>query len=189
MDPIRNFAEPLHNRAEGKTDPSKIKLKTPFVVAIAGGSEGIGLGCATALAKAGASAIVLNSRNVSKLEHAKTQILAINPKISVTLVPGDVSKKDDVQKFADVVEKEHGRLDSLILSAGVASALVERDGQPVFPVDFHEAPLDDTARVLNINVTSQWYIVHYFLPLLEATKDGPQTLVLLSSGAAHGQTS
>ncbi|KAF2453572.1 hypothetical protein BDY21DRAFT_424295 [Lineolata rhizophorae] len=60
------FTSTLHSKPEGLTEPKSIKLPSPFVVAIAGGSRGIGLSIAQAYAEAARTCDVAQQEDVDK---------------------------------------------------------------------------------------------------------------------------
>jgi NAD(P)-dependent dehydrogenase (short-subunit alcohol dehydrogenase family) len=182
---ITGWCPPLHHSPEGRIDPANNKLKSPFVVLITGGSEGIGLGCAIAFAKAGASQIIISARSPAKLDTGKGEILSAVPSASVTTVPCDVTVEADVKNLADIITAQFKRLDCVILNAGTSSVLIKRDGKRDFPANFHEAPLDNMRYQMELNVLANWVLSKYLLPILEETTDGPQAIALMGSAAAH----
>jgi len=181
------FAQPLHHIAEGSTDPSKTKLPSNYVVCIAGGSRGIGLGIAKAYALAGASGIVLSSRTLPVLEDAAKSILKTNPRVKVLCQECDVTSEEEVKSLVEATEKGFGRLDVLVINAGTATALTEvRPGYGKdWPRGLVEGPATELDRLWKLNVNAPFLLMHYFLPLLEATKNGAQAVIQLSSAAAH----
>lgn len=86
------------------------------IAVVAGGSSGIGLGIAQALAEKGAKHVVLLARNRPKLEAAAAQV---NTQVSTYSV--DLGKPDQVEATADKIREEIGLPDILINSAGAGS--------------------------------------------------------------------
>jgi 3-oxoacyl-[acyl-carrier protein] reductase len=77
---------------------------------VCGGSAGIGLGCAEALAEAGAN-LVLLARGREKLEAAAQRLGA-------TAVPGDVRNEGDLERVVATAVERHGGVDVLVLNSG-----------------------------------------------------------------------
>jgi len=180
------FALPLHHKAEGPTDPTAVNLPTSFVVVIAGASRGIGLGIAKAYATAGASGIVLSSRTLSALEDAAKSILKINSRVKVLCQECDFTDEKQTKSLVEATEKAFGRLDVLVINAGTSTALTEtRNGLKDWPRGLVEGPASEMDRLWQLNVNAAYLLQHYFLPLLEASKDGAQAVIQLSSAAAH----
>jgi NAD(P)-dependent dehydrogenase (short-subunit alcohol dehydrogenase family) len=86
------------------------------VVAITGGSIGIGLAVAEAFAQEGAH-LALCARNAERLEREAAKI-AEKYSVKVLAVQADVTKAGDILDFAGKVESGFGRLDILINNAG-----------------------------------------------------------------------
>lgn len=83
---------------------------------VTGGSQGLGLACARALANEG-SHVVLNARNAERLERAATEIAAESGSTVLSL-PGDVRDPDLGTSLVDLAEKHFGRVDVLVTNAG-----------------------------------------------------------------------
>jgi len=180
------WCQPLHNNPEGPTDASKVSLPPNFTVAIAGGSRGIGAGCARAYARAGASNIVIASRNPQTLAQTADELRTIHPKAQVVNKVCDVTSETDVAAFAAVVKETFGHLDVLVINAGTAPKLVKKEnGLRDFPFGLVEQNVAEFKSIFELNTLAPFVLMHYFLPLLEATKDGSQSIVLISSAAAH----
>jgi NAD(P)-dependent dehydrogenase (short-subunit alcohol dehydrogenase family) len=180
-----NFAPPLHHVPEGPTDPSKAHLPSPFVVIIAGSSRGIGLGIAQAYATAGASGIVLSSRSSSDLETAAKTLHKINSKIKVHCQTCDVANEEEVKALASATKEVFGRLDVLVINAGVSPKLSQlRNGLKDWPAGLIEGPPSEFEALWKVNVYGPYLLQHHFLPLLENSKDGAQAIIQLSSAAS-----
>jgi 3-oxoacyl-[acyl-carrier protein] reductase len=77
---------------------------------VCGASAGIGLGCAEALAEAGAN-LVLLARGREALEAAAERLGA-------TAVPGDVRDEADLERLVATAVERHGGVDVLVLNSG-----------------------------------------------------------------------
>jgi NAD(P)-dependent dehydrogenase (short-subunit alcohol dehydrogenase family) len=95
-----------------------LKLKDKVAV-ITGGSVGIGLAVAEALAAEGAD-LALCARNEKRLSEAGKGIAKAHG-VRVLTVPTDVTSPADVDALAQQVEKEFGGADILINNAGTGS--------------------------------------------------------------------
>lgn len=84
------------------------------VAIVTGGGQGVGLGMAHALAKAGAS-IVLTGRDAAKLEGAATALRAHG--VEVLCVAGDARKRASANEAVAATIKKFGHLDILVNNA------------------------------------------------------------------------
>ena len=83
---------------------------------VTGAGTGIGEGAALALARDGAT-VVLTGRRTEALQAVADKISKAGGKASVQ--PADVTKAAAVQKVADAIRAEHGRLDIVVNNAGM----------------------------------------------------------------------
>jgi NAD(P)-dependent dehydrogenase (short-subunit alcohol dehydrogenase family) len=135
------------------------KLKDKVAV-VTGGSSGIGLGIARRFAEEGAK-VAITGRNQATIDKALEEI---GP--NGIGVQGDVSKLDDLTRVYQTVEKKFGKIDTLVVNAGV---------YVLGPLsDFTEAQFD---KVSDINFKGAFFSVQKALPVL---KDGA-SVVLISS--------
>ncbi|MCD4525038.1 SDR family oxidoreductase [Nocardioides sp. cx-173] len=86
-----------------------------LVAVVAGGSRGIGLACATALAGAGA-AVVISSKHPASIARA---LRDADPVLGLEGIPADVTVEDEVAALVDGVVERHHRIDVLVNSAGI----------------------------------------------------------------------
>jgi NAD(P)-dependent dehydrogenase (short-subunit alcohol dehydrogenase family) len=180
-----HFAPPAHHVPEGPLDPSKTQLPSPFFVAIAGSSRGIGLGIAQAYTTAGASGIVLSSRTSGDLESASASLHKINPRVQVHCQVCDVTNEEEVKSLAFKTKELFGRLDVLVINAGASANLSEvRNGFKDWPAGLIEGTPSEFERLWKVNVYGPYLLQHHFLPLLEESKNGAQAIIQLSSAAA-----
>jgi NADP-dependent 3-hydroxy acid dehydrogenase YdfG len=85
------------------------------VVAITGASAGIGAAAAHALAAEGAH-LVLGARRTDRLTD-----LADEVDVDVTVVDMDVRRAVDAQRLVDAALERHGRLDAIVVNAGIGA--------------------------------------------------------------------
>jgi NAD(P)-dependent dehydrogenase (short-subunit alcohol dehydrogenase family) len=87
------------------------------VALVTGGGRGIGLGCAEALAEAGAKVIIAD-HDAAVAKEGRAALKAKGYETEVEVV--DVTVSTRVTEVADAVVSRHGRIDILVNSAGIA---------------------------------------------------------------------
>jgi NAD(P)-dependent dehydrogenase (short-subunit alcohol dehydrogenase family) len=90
---------------------------TGSVAVIGGGSRGIGFEAAVALGSCGAT-VVLLSRDRNTLDMAVERLVATG--IDASCVVVDVTDATAVTEIADAIVAQHGKVDTLVNSAGIA---------------------------------------------------------------------
>ena len=182
-----NFCPPLHHKAEGPTDAAKVALPSPFVVTIAGGSRGIGLGIAKAYAQAGASGIIICGRSTVTLSAAAEEISAVSARTKVVTKQVDVTNEQSVQELVGTIEADFERLDVLVINAALSTPTILRPetGLRDWPYGLTEGKISVVRDILELNVTASYLLMQSFIPLLAHSKNGPRTIVQISSSAAH----
>jgi gluconate 5-dehydrogenase len=112
------------------TDKFRLDGKTSMVT---GGSRGIGLGIATALAEAGADIVVV-ARDAANLEEARRRLTATGR--TVRTYPSDVSRFEDLPELYRQVSQDTGGVDILVNNAGgiVRGAAKDVDIANVHPI-------------------------------------------------------
>ncbi len=132
--------------------------KRKRVVAITGGSRGIGLALAKRLAARG-DTVILIARDPSALENAKREIAEAGGRAE-TLVC-DVTDGDRLATELAVKAKELGALDAIVASAGIGAAT------PATDFDLAEA-----RRIVNINVVGLMATCAAAIPIMIEQKRG-----------------
>jgi len=143
------------------------------VVAVTGGSGGIGSAICRTFANAGATCIVAYNNN----EQAANDVVASLKGDGhwAHYVPVDITAA--LEGFANLVDEKHGRLDVLVNCAGVTKFIAHRD----------LAALDDDLidEMFRVNWRGSFVAVRVFHDLLKKTGDG--LVVNISSVAGiHG---
>lgn len=116
------------------------------IAIITGGSEGIGLSIASALAAKGAQVYIV-ARTVGKLEKAKEKIQ--NEGGKVVIKTADITHIDAMKEVIENVYKEHGRLDIFINNAG------KWGGHSL------DASFADIWKLIELDMKAPFEITHY----------------------------
>ena len=135
------------------------------VAAITGASSGIGLACATHLAREGA-AVVLGARRVSLLDATADQIRSAGGRAAT--VQMDVTREADVDALVATATREFGRLDIMICNAGFG-----------YYGTIEETPPDVMQRMMDVNYMGTFYGARAALPVFRAQNSGH--LIFVSS--------
>ena len=144
------------------------------IILITGASDGIGRALALHAAELGAQ-LIIHGRNVSKLEAVYDEIEAIEgaPRPSIAVMDLASADSDAYRSMADGLEEEFGRLDGLVLNAGM---LGDR-----FSIAQYDAA--KWQQVMHVNVTSAFALTQVCLPLLQKSEDG--SVIFTSSGVGR----
>lgn len=130
-------------------------LSKNSVAVVTGAASGIGRALAIRLAKEEIAGLAISDVNEAGLQKTAEMISGIgNLKCSTHIV--DVGDREQMQKFAEDVVREHNRATHLINNAGVG--LIG---------SFEQISLDDMQWLMNINYWGAVYGVKFFLPILK----------------------
>jgi NAD(P)-dependent dehydrogenase (short-subunit alcohol dehydrogenase family) len=88
------------------------------IAVVTGGSSGIGLGMATALARAGAQTVLV-ARDPGRLDEAVTAIKAAGDQAEVSTVSADLADRGDLERAAEAAAARYGEPDILVNCAGI----------------------------------------------------------------------
>jgi NAD(P)-dependent dehydrogenase (short-subunit alcohol dehydrogenase family) len=141
--------------------------KTVFVT---GGSGAIGGGCAEAIVRDGAAAMLMG-RGEEALESTRAGILERNPGARVEIFPGDAMDEQSVIAGLAAAYAIQGSLDVVIPTVG---------GGAIRPLLMHNA--ETFQETLDLNIMSAFIAVRHAAPLM--VKSGGGTIVCISSDAA-----
>ena len=146
-----------------KTPSSRLDGKCALVT---GGSRGIGLGCAVALAEQGAHVVIV-ARSKSQVFDTVTEMKSEG--FSVSGVPMDISKIDNVKRLMN----DFAEIDILVNSAGIA--------RHTPTVETTEVDYDD---VMAVNVKSAYFLAQSAAKkMIEKGVGG--SIIQISSQMAH----
>lgn len=137
------------------------------VVAITGGSSGLGAEAARHLVASGAK-VVLGARRIDRLEAIADEL----GREHVVVQSLDVTDREQVKTFVDFAVQTFGRIDVLINNAGV---------MPLSP--FEMGRVDEWDQAVDVNIKGVLYGIAAALPYFQQQKSGH--FINVSSVAGH----
>jgi NAD(P)-dependent dehydrogenase (short-subunit alcohol dehydrogenase family) len=140
---------------------------------VTGGGSGLGEATARELARLGAKVAVLDI-NAALAEKVAAEIGGI-------ACPCDITQSDSLQAAIDKAAAAHGPARILMSIAGIGSAkrVVAKDGSP--------APLEDFARIINVNLIGTYNASRLFAAAcakLEPMEDGERGAMVFTASVA-----
>lgn len=138
---------------------------------VTGGTRGIGMMIARGLLQAGAR-VVISSRKADACAEALHVLSEFG---DVQAIPADLSRHDECQRLADLVQVDSERLDILVNNAGA----MWREPLATFPDEAWDT-------VVDLNLKSPFWLVQALLPALRraGTADDPARIINIGSIAA-----
>jgi NAD(P)-dependent dehydrogenase (short-subunit alcohol dehydrogenase family) len=137
------------------------------IAIVTGANRGIGFEICRQLARRGIQ-VIMTSRDETKGEAAQQKLA--NEGLGVAYHPLDVTNSESIQRLANDIRQQYGRLDVLINNAGI-----EIDQRGVLDTD-----IDTIRTTMETNVYGPWRLVQGMAPLME--QGGHGRIVNLSSG-------
>lgn len=128
------------------------------VVWITGASSGIGASLAEDLTKLGAN-VIISARRTDKLEEVASKCSKFGE--SPDVLPLDVTIPDEQQKAFDFIMNKYGRIDSLVLNAGISQRNTAND-----------TPYSVTKNMFEVNFFSFVSLTKIVLPTLLKQQSG-----------------
>jgi glucose 1-dehydrogenase len=147
-----------------KGETMRLKEK---VALITGANSGIGRGIATRFAAEGAHVAVNYLPGGNRTADAEAEVAAFET--ASLAVPGDVSKRDDVEKMVQTIVAKFGRIDIVINNAGIEI------NKP-----FLQITDDEWNRVLGVNLFGSYLVSQVAARQMVAQKQ-PGKLIFISS--------
>src|SRR5712664_1458096 len=129
------------------------KSKEHQTAIVTGASSGMGLAITQALLEHGYG-VVANSRNISKSKDLK-------PSSNLTLVDGDIGKKQTAVAVAEAAVKHFGRIDLLVNNAGI-----------YIPKPFTDYTPEDFEMMISTNVAGFFFISQQAVAQMRKQKSG-----------------
>jgi short-subunit dehydrogenase len=155
------------NILSNKFSPTKNKPNTKSVTTnmkknavITGATKGIGLAIAQKLASEGYN-LAICARNQSDLDKMKTTFTQSYPDCQVTTLKTDVSIKEEIQEFAQLIKANFSTIDVLVNNAGVfipGELAHEEDGM--------------LEKMMQTNLYSAYNLTRLLLPNMTAQQQG-----------------
>ncbi|QDU54280.1 SDR family oxidoreductase [Aeoliella mucimassa] len=139
------------------------------IALVTGASDGIGKETARQLAQQGLQ-VLIGSRSLEKGQKVVEAFAAAG--LSVGLVQLDVTDRESIEKAAQQVGEQYGRLDVLVNNAGIAL-----DRTPL-----SEMSIEDFTLTFQTNVIGTFSVTKLFLPLIRKSSQG--RIVIVSSRLA-----
>jgi len=140
---------------------------------VTGGSSGIGLAVADALAREGAR-LLLVARNPAALERAAQQLRALGA-TEVQVLSADVARDADIARLPAAIAAMAPAADLVVNSAGIVSGGL-----------LHEVPMEEWRRLHEVNVLGVVRVLNAVLPAMlarAARGEGGGHVVNIASGA------
>jgi NAD(P)-dependent dehydrogenase (short-subunit alcohol dehydrogenase family) len=164
--PLESYADKLWDYWERNLDPDLFKDRSlagavkDKVVMITGASSGIGKSAALKIGEAGGT-VLLVARSPEKLEETRAEIEERGGTAHIHRC--DLSDPDDVDRMADEVLAEHGRVDVLVNNAGKS---IRRS------VELSYDRLHDYQRTMQLNYFGALKLILRLLPVMRERKSG-----------------
>src|SRR5256712_3236114 len=147
---------------ENASDKATMKDK---VVMITGANSGIGKAASLALAKMGAT-VVMVARNAERGEAARSEIIRESQNNSVDLLLADLSSLKSVRQLAAEFQKKYSKLHVLINNAGLFNQR-------------RNVTTDGYENTFATNYLTPFFLTNLQLPTLEAS--APSRIINMSS--------
>ena len=164
--PLPSYADRLWDYWERNLDPDLFKDRSLSgaiggkTVLITGASSGIGKATAIKCGEAGAN-VLLVARTPEKLEETKAEIEEAGG--TAFIHQADLADLDDVERMANEVLEEHGRVDVLVNNAGRS---IRRS------VELSYDRFHDFERTMQLNYFGALRLILSLLPEMRKRKDG-----------------
>lgn len=129
------------------------------IIWITGSARRVGKAMALACAREGATIVVHCRSSREEAEETRAEIEALGTR--ATIVQGDHSKVEDVERMVEEIRRNHGRLDTLVNSAAA------------FPSKkFEEISVEDFQEIIAANLHGPFLCAQKALPLLRKSSPG-----------------
>jgi 2-hydroxycyclohexanecarboxyl-CoA dehydrogenase len=150
---------------------------TGKVAIITGGASGIGLACATELAREGCSIALWDASRTVGAAATKLNTQCQVPTVGLNV---DVSQFDSVESAVSATESQLGPIEVVVHSAAISS------GKFGFP--FTNLAPADWNKVVNVNILGMVNVVHAVAPKLISRRQGSMVFIASVAGQIGSQT-
>jgi NAD(P)-dependent dehydrogenase (short-subunit alcohol dehydrogenase family) len=147
---------------------------TGKVAVITGSSRGIGRAIAERMAEHGAK-VVVSSRKAATCEEVAQSINERHGAGAATVIPANISSKDDLQNLVNVTNEKLGRIDVLVCNAA---------SNPYYG-PMANITDEQLRKVLDNNIVSNHWLISFVVPQMIARKDGA-IIIVSSVGGLRG---
>lgn len=144
------------------------------VALVTGGTHGIGMAIATALAEAGAK-IAVNDIDDEKLKNCKSEYAKSG--VDVYTLKFDVTSEEDVDRGISEIEKNLGEIDILVNNAGIIKRI------PIL-----DMPLKDFKQVIDIDLVAPLIVAKRVAPKMIKKRAG-KIINMCSMMSVYGRNS
>jgi 3-oxoacyl-[acyl-carrier protein] reductase len=150
-------------RVAGQADRGVAGRADRRVALVTGGSRGIGLGCAEALARDGWDLAVCGVRSEGEVAPALERLRTAGAE--ALYVRADIAEDETAERLISAVRERFGRLDCLVNNAGVG---------PQERRDLLEATRESFDRVLRVNLRGPYFLTQAAARFMLEKKPAPQ---------------
>jgi NAD(P)-dependent dehydrogenase (short-subunit alcohol dehydrogenase family) len=141
------------------------------VAVVTGGSRGLGEMIARAYVENGVK-VYITARRAEACEQLARELSQTGECIAI---PADLSRMEEIDRFASEIEKREKRLDILVNNAGAS-----------WGAKFHEFPENGWDKVMDLNVKSVFFLTQRLLNLLEAAGSAESYARVINIGSIEG---
>lgn len=141
------------------------------VILVTGATQGIGRALATGLVRHGAT-VILHGRREKALDALYAELKDQGPEPAVAVLDLARAQGPDYLALTDEIERRYGRLDGLVLNAGILG-----DRSPIEHYD-----IGVWQQVIHVNLNAQFILLRCLLPLLRNSDDASIIMTTSSVG-------
>ncbi len=162
-------------RVAGRAERRVARRAERPVALVTGGSRGIGLASAEALARDGWDLAICGVRSEGEVEPALERLRAAG--VEVLYARADIAQEETAERLLSAIRQRFGRLDCLVNNAGVG---------PLERRDILEASRESFDRVLRINLRGPWFLTQAAARFMMERRPAPQGQALPRQGSPQG---